>query len=200
MREPVLGDHAPARGPLQQPLLEQIGLIDVLDRLLLLVDRRRQGREPDRPAGELGRDRLQDGAVVAIEPGFVDLEQPKGLGGDGLRDHPGAPNLGEVPDPFQEPVRDPWRPPRALGDHSLAPGLDLDLEDARRAVDDQRQVVGLVMLEPLADPEAVAQRGRQQPGAGRCADQGEGGRSRVTVRAPAPWPSTIGSRRSSIAG
>ena len=57
---------------------------------------------------------------------------------------------------------------------SRALGVDLDPEDAGRALDDQRQVLGAVVLEPVGDAEAVAQRRRQQAGAGRRADQGEG--------------------------
>ena len=75
----------PRGRPLEQPLLQQVGLVDVLDRLLLLVDRGGEGREPDRPAGELDRDRLQDRAVVAVEAGLVDLEQAERLGGDAAR-------------------------------------------------------------------------------------------------------------------
>ena len=52
-------------------------------------------------------------------------------------------------------------------------GVDLDLEDPRRALDDLGEVVGAVVLEPVADAEAVAQRRRQQAGAGRRADQRE---------------------------
>ena len=53
-------------------------------------------------------------------------------------------------------------------------GVDLDPEDPGRALDDQRQVLGAVVLEAVGDAEAVAQRRRQQAGAGRRADQGEG--------------------------
>ena len=75
---------------------------------------------------------------------------------------PVAADLGEVANPLQQPVGDPRRAARALRDHALAGGLDLDLEDRRRAVHDPRQVLGLVVLEALADAEAVAQRRRQQ--------------------------------------
>ena len=64
-------------------------------------------------------------------------------------------------------------PARAAGDRRRPLGVDLDVEDPRRARDDLGEVLGVVVLEPVADAEAVAQRGRQQPGAGRRADQGE---------------------------
>ena len=71
---------APGRGPaprraLDQPALEQVGLVDVLDRVLLLADRDRQRRQADRAAAELLADRAQDLAVEAVEALVVDLEQ-----------------------------------------------------------------------------------------------------------------------------
>ena len=75
----ALGQDPAARGPLDQALLEQVGLEDVLDRVGLLADGDREGREPDRPAGELLGDRREQLAVVAVEAGAVDLEQLQGL-------------------------------------------------------------------------------------------------------------------------
>ena len=66
---------APARRALEHAQLEQVGLVDVLDRVLLLADGDRERREPDRAAGELHADRAQDLAVEAVEPELVDLEQ-----------------------------------------------------------------------------------------------------------------------------
>ena len=93
--------------------------------------------------------------------------------GDRGGDHAAAADLRVVAHPLQQPVGDPRRASRALGDHVLAAGLDLDLEDARGAANDLRQVGGVVVLEPLGDAEAVAQRRRQQPGPGRRADERE---------------------------
>src|ERR1044071_3828438 len=66
------GEHATARSALQQALLKQVGLEHVLDRVGLLADRHGQGREADRPAGELGRDDIEQGAVAGIEPAGAD--------------------------------------------------------------------------------------------------------------------------------
>ena len=140
----------------------------------LLGDRDRQGREADRAAAELGRDGVEQGAVAAVEPAGVDLEHLQRGGGDVGVDRPGSLHLGEVADPLQQPVGDPRRAARARGDRLRALGVDLDLEDARRALDDLREVRGAVVLEPVADAEAVAQRRGQQAGAGGGADQREG--------------------------
>src|SRR5581483_11498060 len=57
MAEGAAGRDAPARGALEQPALEQIGLIDILDRVLLLPHGHGQRRESHGPAGELLADR-----------------------------------------------------------------------------------------------------------------------------------------------
>ena len=56
----------------------------------------------------------------------------------------------------------------------LAVGLDLDAHDSRRAPDHERQILGPVVLEPVGDAEAVAQRRGEQPRPGGGADQREG--------------------------
>jgi hypothetical protein len=69
------GRDAPARGPLEHAELQQVGLVDVLDRVALLAHRDRQRREPHGPARELLADHAQDLAVQPIQSELVDLEQ-----------------------------------------------------------------------------------------------------------------------------
>src|SRR5262245_14016156 len=76
--------------PLQQPLLQQIRLIDVLEGVGLLVDRDGQRRQPDRAAGELPADRAEDLAVEAVEAEVVDLEQRERAVGGRVVDDAGA--------------------------------------------------------------------------------------------------------------
>src|SRR5256885_7821358 len=52
--------RATARSALDETLLEQVGLVDVLDRVLLLPDGDRERREADRAAAELRADRAED--------------------------------------------------------------------------------------------------------------------------------------------
>src|SRR5688572_12630796 len=66
--------HPAARGALEQPLLEQVRLVDVLDRVLLLADRRAERRQADGAAVEARADRMEDLAVQAVEAEVVDLE------------------------------------------------------------------------------------------------------------------------------
>ena len=55
VRAPELGDHAAARRALEEAELEEVRLVDVLDRVRLLAERDGERRQADRPAAELVR-------------------------------------------------------------------------------------------------------------------------------------------------
>src|SRR5689334_6836014 len=57
--EGPLGHDSPLRRPSEKSLLDEVRLVDVLDRVALLPDRGRERIEPDRPAAELVDDREQ---------------------------------------------------------------------------------------------------------------------------------------------
>src|SRR5690349_9804507 len=75
-----LGQHPAPRRALHQALLEQVGLEDVLDRVRLLPDRHREGRQAHGPTAELARHDIEQPPVVPVEPGSVDLEHLEGVG------------------------------------------------------------------------------------------------------------------------
>src|SRR5207237_3659801 len=85
-----LRDDAAARGALQEAELQQVRLVDVLDRVGLLAERNRERGEADRPAAELVQDRAEQVAVDALQPDRVDLQQLERLASDRLRYHAGA--------------------------------------------------------------------------------------------------------------
>jgi hypothetical protein len=60
-----------------------------------------------------------------------------------------------------------------MRDLERATTLERDAEDARRALDDGDEVVGVVVVEAGDEPEAVAQRAGDEPGAGGGADERE---------------------------
>ena len=62
----AFGRYPAAGGPVEIPLLKQVGLVDVLDGLGVLAERRRQGLQADRPAGELLDDGPQELAVDVV--------------------------------------------------------------------------------------------------------------------------------------
>ena len=68
--------HDPAaRRALDEPELEEVRLVDVLDRVRLLAEGHGQRGQADRAAVEAVDDRVQERAVGALEPVAVDLEQ-----------------------------------------------------------------------------------------------------------------------------
>src|SRR5579884_1544605 len=83
MLERASGRRPSPGGAFDQAALEQVGLVHVLDRVLLLSHGYRQGGEAHRAAAELLADRPQDLAVQAIEPLSVYLEQVERGRGDG---------------------------------------------------------------------------------------------------------------------
>src|SRR6188508_27320 len=66
-----LGDHTTSRRALQKTKLQQIGLVDVLDRVRLLAERDRERREAHRPTTKLVRDRGQQVTIDLLQPGRV---------------------------------------------------------------------------------------------------------------------------------
>ena len=74
---------ATARRALEEAALEQVGLVDVLDGVLLLADGDGERREADGPAAEQLADRAQQLAVEPVEALVVDLQQVERVLGDG---------------------------------------------------------------------------------------------------------------------
>ena len=75
MRVGVRGRAAAPRRALDEAALQQVGLVDVLERVLLLLHRDRERGQPDRAAAEALADRRQDLAVQPVQARVVDLEQ-----------------------------------------------------------------------------------------------------------------------------
>src|SRR5262245_19243274 len=167
-------DPAP-RCPLEQTLLEEERLVDVLDRLGFFGDRDRERVEPDGLAAEGLAQRPQDRAVDLVEAALVDLEQREGGAGRRRRYGPVAPHLGVVAHALEKAVRDPWRAPGPARDLARAGGVERDAEDAGGALEDGDQVLGLVVVEPADEPEAVPKGPRDQAGAGRGTHEREPG-------------------------
>ena len=106
VRAAELRDHAAARRALEEAELEQVRLVDVLDRVGLLAERDGERRQADRAALELERDRAQELAVGALEPLAVDLHQRQRLARDLVRDRALVAHLGDVADTTQDAVGD----------------------------------------------------------------------------------------------
>ena len=101
------GDDTAPRRALEEAELQEIGLVDVLDGVLLLAEGDRECREADRPAAELVGDGEEQLSICPLEPHFVDLEELQRLTRDIESDSPSMAHLGDVSDPAKNPVGDP---------------------------------------------------------------------------------------------
>src|SRR5204863_7205598 len=96
-----------AYGSLDDAELEQVGLVDIFDRVRLLAKSHRERGETDRVALELLDDRPEQRAVRALQPVAVDLHQLQRLTRDLERDLPLVADLGDITDTPQDPACDP---------------------------------------------------------------------------------------------
>src|SRR6266545_5817752 len=164
---------APARRAGEVPLAHEEGLVDVLDRVALLADRRGDRVDPHRAAAERVEDDGEDAAVHRVEPPLVHLEPRERRVHDRLREPAVALDLREVAGPLQEPDGDARRSARAPRELLGPGGLDGERELRRRAHRDLVQLRRLVVAEPLLDREAVPERRREEARARRRAHEGE---------------------------
>src|SRR6266550_5722157 len=70
-----LGQHAAARGALQEALLQQIGLDDLFEDVALIAERRRHRLDADSAAAVMLGDRAEVAAVHRIEAAMIDFER-----------------------------------------------------------------------------------------------------------------------------
>ena len=119
-----LGDRAAARRALQEAAHDEVGLVDVHDRVGFLAERHGQRVEPHRPAVELVADGEQDVAVELVEAFVVDLEEVERGQADLARDDALVAHLGEVAHAPQQAVGDPRRAARAGRDLAGRLGVD----------------------------------------------------------------------------
>jgi hypothetical protein len=187
------------RGTGEEADPDQERLGDLLHGLPLLPHGDGQGGDADGSAPEVPAQHLDDGAVEGVEPQLVDLVQLEAAAGHVVGDHAVGLDLGVVADPAEQPVGDARRAARPRGDLRGALVGQVDAEQAGRAVHDAVEVGGLVVLQPGGEPEPVAQRARQQPGAGGGADERERRDLERDRRGTGPLPMTTSTRKSSIA-
>src|SRR3954453_9605782 len=146
----------PARSALYEALLEQVGLVDVLERVLLLRNHDRKRAEADGAAVELLADGRENPPVEPVEPLSVDFEQIQRGRGDPAVDRAGVAHLRVVANALEQPVG-PARGPAAAAGDRLGPRLvDRRPEDAGAADHDRPELAGVVEVEPVRYAETVA--------------------------------------------
>ena len=198
----ALRRHPAARGALQEALLQQVGLVEVLERAAILADRGGERLDPRRAAAvDLDQGR-EDPPVELVEAEVVDLEQRQRLARDRAIDRGRAPSTwakSRTRRSSRLAIRGVPRLRRAISSRPAAStAISEDARPSARTI--RASCVGGVEVEPVDDAEARAQRRRDQPGAGGGADQGEARQVDLDVRAAGPWPMTRSSLKSSRAG
>lgn len=99
-------DSSPRR-PVDKPIFDQIGLIDLLDRPGILADRRRQRIQSHRAAGKLFHDRRQKQTVGLIQTVLIHFQKIQRERGDLPGDLSVIFHLGKIAYPLQETVGKP---------------------------------------------------------------------------------------------
>ena len=130
MREGVRRRAAAARRALEEAALEQVGLVDVLDRVRLLADGDGERRETDRAAAEASRRSSRGSRGRAVEAELVDASRSSAARATVGVDRAVAAHLGVVAHALEQAVGDARRAARAVGDRARAGGVDRDAEDA----------------------------------------------------------------------
>ena len=131
---------------------DEVGLVDFLDRVRFLAHRHGQRADAHRAAAELYDEGFQDALVHFVQAVLVDLQHGQRFVGDVCRDAAIVPHLGVIPHAPQEVVGDARRAPAAAGDfHARRVFVDLDIQQAGGAEDDCLELLGVVVVQPLAN-------------------------------------------------
>src|SRR5262245_40963670 len=170
----LAGRDPTARRTPQEPLLEEEGLVDILDGVARFAQRCSDGVYPDGPAVVVLDDHEEEPPIHLVEPGVVDLEPLRRGLGDGGGDRSLAEDLGEIAGAAEDSVGHARRPPRSGGDLARAARVDGHIEQPRASEHDLLEVLDRVEIEPDHIAEARQQRRCEEPGPRRRAHQGEG--------------------------
>ena len=165
---------APGRA-VQKPDLQQIRLVNILQRDALLSDGGGKGLQPHGAAAEVFDDALQHPPVDAVQSKPVDLQRPQGQIGRGGVYPPIALHLRKIPHPLQNAVGDAGRPAGAARDLQRTGGDDIHAQNGRRPGDDGLQLLRRIKLQPQLHAKAIPQRRGKLARPGGGADQREAG-------------------------
>ena len=113
---------------LQEALLDEKGLVDVLDGAAFFAEGSGEGLDTDGSAVELVDDGLEVGAVHEVESSAVDAQALQGVLCHGVIDLTGALDLREVADAPQESVDDAWGSSGPSCDLARGLGVERDVE------------------------------------------------------------------------
>ena len=162
MRVGALGRDAAARGARKESLLQQVRLVNLIDRVGLFSDSGREALDPDRSAVKLVDDRAEDRAIHLIEACRIDFEQLQSGQRDLARDDRRFINLREVPHAAQQSIGDSRRPARSRSELVRTIFVNLHFKQRRGAADYLPQFRMIVKVEMKVLAETVPQRSAEK--------------------------------------
>ena len=165
---------ASAGGAVDESLLDEEGLIDLLECASVFADGGGDGSDADGPSAELLDDGEEDFAVDEVESVAVDIECFEGEACDAGVDAAVAFHLGEVTDAAQQGIGDTWRAAATAGNLGCGLLLDGNVEDASRTAHDAGERLRIVVVKVHVDAKAGAEGCGEQAAAGGCTNEGEG--------------------------
>ena len=101
-----------------QPALQQIGLIDILERARVLAHRAGKGRKSHGTTGERLSERLQNANIHPVQTELIDLEELERLATDIELDGTVAAHLCVIAHALEQAVGKTWRAARTRGSRS----------------------------------------------------------------------------------
>ena len=168
--------------------MDQIRLVHLFERSLILTDGNRDRAETNRSAVEALGDCPEILAVGAIEAILVDTEKLQRLQRSLAINAIPTAHLRNIAHAPQDAVGDARCAPRPTRDLARGILIDRQTENARRARDDEQQLVRRVVLESQRDTETIAHRRGQKSRACRRTHQRE--RCEIEPERTRSWPLT----------
>ena len=169
-----LGHLASPRSAFDEALLDEEGLVHLLDGAAVLSDGRGNRVDAHRPALELVDDGKQYLVVYLVQSITVDIECLQGIAGDVQVNPAVASHLGKVAHAPQQGIGDTWRAAAASCNLMRRRLFDGQPQDACRTGDDVLEGVGVVVFQMQVDAEPGTQGCREQTATGGCPHQREG--------------------------
>ncbi len=175
MCEAGFGHDTAAWGASEEAELDEIGFIDIFDRLHFLASDGSQGLDTSWTAFEFGDEGMEDVTVGWLEAEVVDFVEVERFPGEGARDRVNIFDFRIVAHSFQNAVGHTRGLATAPGDLRGTVCVEADTQDIGGAFDDLFDVRGGIKFQTMGRAETVAQGIGQRTEASGGADQGETG-------------------------
>ena len=171
--------HAAARGTFDEALHDEKGFVNLFQSRSIFANGNRQGRKSDRAAVEFVNHRFEETGVHFVETVLIDLDHDEcGFGNLGSDFSVGT-DLSVIADPAEEVVGDARSAAGSRCDDESSFVIEIEIEDAGRARDDEGELFLSVVIETIDESKARAQWGSEHARTGGGADESEFGQLKL---------------------